>query len=68
MAMSVPAGAALAFEDSRNGLNSARAAGLEVLVTPSAYTADEDFAGARWVVPDLTRVNLPPMLAAALDG
>ena len=66
--LGLPAGAALAFEDSRNGLNSARAAGLEVLVTPSAYTADEDFAGARWVVPDLTRVNLPPMLAAALDG
>ncbi|WP_172328345.1 HAD-IA family hydrolase [Mangrovicoccus sp. HB161399] len=44
---------ALAFEDSRNGVLSARAAGLEVVVTPSAYTAGEDFSGAASVLPDL---------------
>lgn len=52
----------IAFEDSRNGLNSAQAAGIPVIVTPSAYTADEDFSGAEWVVPDLTLPNLPELL------
>jgi len=43
----------LAFEDSRNGLLSARAAGLSVIVTPSAYTEDEDFGDALHVMPEL---------------
>jgi len=43
----------LAVEDSRNGLLSAKAAGLRCLVTPSAYTAGEDFREADRVVPDL---------------
>ncbi len=46
--------ACLAFEDSRNGLLSARQAGLAVIVTPSAYTEGEDFTGAARVLPDLT--------------
>jgi HAD superfamily hydrolase (TIGR01509 family) len=46
--------ACLAFEDSRNGILSARQAGLAVIVTPSAYTAGEDFTGAAAVLPDLT--------------
>lgn len=56
--LSLPAGAALAFEDSRNGVLSARAAGLRVVVTPSAYTAGEDFAGAEVVLADLTGFDL----------
>ena len=44
---------ALAFEDSRNGLLSARAVGLSVIVTPSVYTEDEDFADALQVLPEL---------------
>lgn len=44
---------ALAFEDSRNGLLSARAEGLSVIVTPSVYTEDEDFADALQVLPEL---------------
>ncbi|MBL4558485.1 MAG: HAD-IA family hydrolase [Rhodobacteraceae bacterium] len=36
---------AIAIEDSRIGMRAARAAGLAVLVTPSAYTAGEDFSG-----------------------
>lgn len=43
----------LALEDSVNGLRSALAAGLDTLVTPSAYTRDEDFTGAYAVLPDL---------------
>jgi len=45
---------ALAFEDSRNGLLSARAAGLRSVVTPSLYTAGDDFTGAWLVLPDLS--------------
>jgi beta-phosphoglucomutase-like phosphatase (HAD superfamily) len=51
---------AIAIEDSRIGM---RAAGHAVLVTPSAYTAGEDFSGADWVRPDLTGWR-PPGLAA----
>ena len=45
--------AALAFEDSRNGLRAAMAAGLATVVTPSRYTDDEDFTGAVLCVPGL---------------
>lgn len=51
--LGLPAVEALAFEDSRNGLLSARGAGLEVIVTPSAYTEGEDFTGAALVAPSL---------------
>lgn len=57
-------GAAIAFEDSRNGLLSAKGAGLRVLVTPSAYTDTDDFCGADWVAPSLRRADLPAILAA----
>ena len=52
----------IAVEDSRNGVLSAHAAGLAVVVTPSAYTAQEDFSDAAHVVPDLTYANLPDIL------
>lgn len=45
--------AALAFEDSHNGLKSARAAGLRVVVTPGLFTAGEDFTGADRVLDTL---------------
>lgn len=34
----------IAFEDSRNGVLSARAAGIMVCVSPTVYTADDDFS------------------------
>jgi len=43
----------LALEDSRNGLLSARAAGLETLITVNTYTQDQDFSGALGVLSDL---------------
>lgn len=48
----------LAFEDSRNGVQSALGAGLAVGVTPSVYTEGDDFAGAAWIVSSLERANL----------
>lgn len=44
--LKLPARACVAFEDSRNGLLSAMAAGLRTVVTPSTYTAGGDFTGA----------------------
>ncbi|MEP6267434.1 MAG: HAD-IA family hydrolase, partial [Paracoccaceae bacterium] len=60
--LGLPATDAIAFEDSVNGLRSANAAGLRTLVTPSVYTALQDFSAADWVVPDLTQDQLPPEL------
>lgn len=43
----------VAIEDSRNGMLAALDAGLACAVTTSAYTGDEDFAGASLVVTSL---------------
>ena len=43
----------VAIEDSRNGLLSAQAAGISVLITISAFTKDEDFSEASLVVSSL---------------
>lgn len=51
--LGLPPEACLAFEDSRNGLQSALGAGLRCIVTPSAYTEGEDFSGADRILPDL---------------
>lgn len=44
---------AVAVEDSTNGLQSARAAGLWTLVTPTFWTEGSDFRGAGLVLPQL---------------
>lgn len=48
----------LAFEDSENGLRAACAAGVPTIVTPTAFTAHDDFTGALQVLPDLAEVQL----------
>jgi HAD superfamily hydrolase (TIGR01509 family) len=50
------ASACIAFEDSANGVLSARRAGLAVVVTPSAYTAEDDFA---WAVSVVSSIGEP---------
>lgn len=60
--LGLPAGDCIAFEDSRNGVRSALGADLRVLVTPSAYTAHEDFSDADWVCASLEPGNLPDVL------
>ena len=49
----------LAFEDSSNGLQSASAAGLRTIITPTRYTALHDFGAALRVLPDLSEVTVP---------
>jgi HAD superfamily hydrolase (TIGR01509 family) len=60
--LGLPAQDCIAVEDSRNGVLSAHAAGLAVVVTPNAYAAEEDFSDAAYVVTDLTDANLPEIL------
>ena len=50
----------VAIEDSRHGLESAKAAGLWTLVTPSRYTRGDDFSEADLVVEDLDRGEIDP--------
>lgn len=55
----LPGDACVAFEDSLNGLRAAKAAGLATIVTPSRWTAEEDFSGADLVLPSLEGLDLP---------
>lgn len=52
----------IALEDSGNGVKSALAADIPVLVTDNAYTRHDDFSGAITVVSDLGEPNAPPLL------
>jgi HAD superfamily hydrolase (TIGR01509 family) len=49
----------VAFEDSANGLRAARAAGVPTVVTPTAYTSQDDFDGALAVLPHLGEPHAP---------
>ena len=57
--LGVAPGEALALEDSAIGLQAARAAGMRVLVSPSGYTAAENFTGASAVLSDLGEPDRP---------
>lgn len=65
--LNLPADQCLAVEDSLPGLAAAQAAGLRVILTPSAYTDDGDFTSADWVMPDLAQ-PLPAGLDRLLSG
>jgi beta-phosphoglucomutase-like phosphatase (HAD superfamily) len=49
----LPARDCLCFEDSQNGLRAALGAGLPTIVTPSLYSAGEDFSGVALVIETL---------------
>ena len=51
--LGLPASDCMVIEDSRNGLLAATGAGIPTLITTSTYTAEEDFAEAVKVVPEL---------------
>jgi len=53
----------LAFEDSANGLQAARAADLPTIVTPNAFTAHHDFTGALRILPSLEGVTVADLRA-----
>jgi len=56
-------GACVAFEDSLNGVHSAKGAGLPVVVTPSIYTDDQDFSAAEMVRPSLEGLTIEALVA-----
>jgi HAD superfamily hydrolase (TIGR01509 family) len=58
--LGLPAASCLAFEDSRNGLLAAQAAGVPVVITRSIYFGDDDFEGAVQVVDELTELGEMP--------
>ena len=55
--LALPAAACVAIEDSANGLQAARAAGLATVVTVGEYTRDQDFSGATCVADTLDRAT-----------
>lgn len=58
----------LAFEDSSNGLRAATAAGLATVITPTRFTAHNDFSGALLVLPDLSEVTLDQLRRWHIEG
>ena len=66
--LALPASACLAIEDSANGLQAARAAGLRCLVTPNDYTAGEEFSGAWRVLADLRDVDLDAIAVPTISN
>ncbi|HEY0826218.1 MAG TPA: HAD-IA family hydrolase [Ramlibacter sp.] len=56
--LGVAAAAAVAFEDSSNGLRAATAAGMDTVVTPTSFTKKHDFSGALRVLPSLAGVSV----------
>ncbi|CCG40703.1 HAD-IA family hydrolase [Magnetospirillum molischianum] len=56
--LGLPAQKCLVIEDSSHGVQAARGAGLDVVVTESVYTGGDDFTGALVVYPDLGSVDL----------
>lgn len=55
----LPAEACVAFEDSVNGLKSAKAAGLYTVITPTQWSAGQDFRGGDLVLQGLGDANAP---------
>lgn len=64
--LGLPAAAAVALEDSLNGLLSARAAGLRCVVAPAIYTRGDVFPGDCPLVADFTHVSTPEALEMLL--
>ncbi|MCJ2087822.1 HAD-IA family hydrolase [Methylobacterium sp. E-005] len=65
--LGIAASEAVAFEDSAAGINSARAAGLPVLATRSAYTNSHRLDGAFSAVSDLGEPGRPHRHIAGLE-
>ena len=57
--LALPAEQCIAIEDSYPGLQSALAAGIKTIITPSNYTQHQNFTGASLVVDSLGEPNQP---------
>jgi HAD superfamily hydrolase (TIGR01509 family) len=63
--LNLPPEVCVAIEDSRHGIEAAKAAGLWTLATPSQYTLGDDFSAADLVVEDL---DAGPITLERLDS
>lgn len=61
--MGLGASQCLAIEDSANGLQAARAAGLATIITPNRFTEHHNFEGALRVLPDLQGISVAQLQA-----
>lgn len=61
--MRLDASQCLAIEDSANGLQAARAAGLATIITPNRFTQHHNFDGALRVLPDLQGTDVAQLQA-----
>lgn len=68
--LQVPAEAAIALEDSANGVAAAKAAGLCVIATPSRWTLSQTFGQADLLLPSLGDPSEPldPSVAVRIGG
>lgn len=66
--MGIQANETLAFEDSENGLLSAKGASLPTIITTNSYTQDHDFTGALIVLDDMGNDNRPFQVLAGDAG
>ena len=57
--LKLPPNSCIAIEDYQRGIDSARGAGLNVIVTPSMYTTTNELRGASLIVSDLGEQNKP---------
>ena len=57
--LKLPSNSCIAIEDYQRGIDSARGAGLNVIVTPSMYTTTNELRGASLIVSDLGEQNKP---------
>jgi HAD superfamily hydrolase (TIGR01509 family) len=62
--LKLPPSSCIAFEDSANGIRSAKGAGLTTVITPCDYTRDDDFSGADLIVDQLGEPESPCRLFA----
>ena len=60
--LDIPPEQGLAFEDTRNGVISAKSAGLRVIASPSTYSRKDDLSGADWIVSDWSIDSLPAVV------
>jgi len=67
-AMGLAPEAALAFEDSRNGVLSSTGAGLRTLVTVNDYTRDDDLTGAELILEHLGEPGEPASFLHGGEG
>ena len=56
--LNLPPRDCLAIEDSSHGLAASLAAGIPTVITVSDYTINENFDGARMVLPEADRISL----------